>query len=257
MNEIIITVDIGNTNIVFGGYKEEELIFTDRLDTDTESIYEIMAERIDNIFVQNNISKDEVKGCIISSVVPKMTPNIKIYMRNLIGQDPLVMGENVDNHIEILRENPEKVGRDLIASAVAAKEKYGCPAVVFDLGTATTTTVINENGAYIGGTIAPGMKISQDALSSKAALLPEIELKAPEKCINSETTGLMQSGIVFGTASMIDGMIDRICEELEKPAQIVLTGGLAQIVKDHIKHVVIYEPNLLLEGLYILYKKNR
>ena len=252
----ILVVDIGNTNMVIGGYIEENLVFSDRLNTNTEEIYENLAEQLDEILQRNQVEKDTIEGCIISSVVPNATPNVKIYMRNLIEKEPLVMGENVENGIEVRRENPSKVGTDLIATAVAGKEKYGCPVVIFDLGTATTATVVNKDGAYIGGIIAPGIKISQDALSAKAALLPEIELKAPERCINGGTIGAMQSGVVLGTASMIDGMIDRIQNELNAPAKMLLTGGLSEVVKEHILHEIVYEPNLLLEGLYIIYRKN-
>lgn len=198
----------------------------------------------------------DVKDAIISSVVPYLTQACSQAIYILTGKYPFVVEPGIKTGINILIDNPAQLGSDLLVDSVAAASMYPKPVIIIDMGTATTLSVVNEKNGMIGGAIMPGVRISVDALSERTAQLPHINIEAPKKAIGTNTIDCMKSGVVLGNAAMIDGMIDRFEEELGQKCFVVATGGLAEEVCLHTKHKILYNKNLILEGLYILYKKN-
>ncbi len=254
---MILVIDIGNTNIVLGGITEGKVDFMARLSTNrikTEDEYGI---DIMNILKLYSVDRKKIEGGIIASVVPPITSAIKLAVKKVIGQEPLVVGPGVKTGLNILMDNPSAVGSDLIVSAVAALDEFKPPIIVVDMGTATTIAVVDKNRNYIGGAIMPGVNISLQALSAGAAQLPAISLEKPKKAIGKNTIECMRSGVVFGTAGMIDGCVERIESEVGEKCQVVITGGLGKNFAEICKGDYIYNEELLLKGLYIIYKKNR
>lgn len=253
---MILTIDIGNTNIVVGGAGEEKIKFTSRIATDknrTEFEYAILLGGILSI----NMSEGEsVEGAIISSVVPPLTPVMKKAAEMVCGKPPLIVSPDLKTGLDIKTDNPASLGSDLVVDAVAALAEYSPPLIIIDMGTATTMSVIDENSSYIGGAIIPGMVISQNALSANTSQLPYISISAAGNVIGRNTVESMKSGMIFGTASMLDGMIDRICDELGSQATVIATGGLSGEVCPCCRRKIIYDAELLLKGLYILFKMN-
>lgn len=252
---MLLTIDVGNTNIVLGGFCGDKLIFVARLSTDTRSTDSEYAIKIREILALNSAS-ETVDGCIISSVVPPLTKKLKNAVKTIYGIDSLVVGPGIKTGVNLLVDNPAQVGADIISACVAAYNLYKPPVLVIDMGTATKMIVIDEKAAFRGVSIIPGLETSLKALAGSAALLPEISLEAPEKVIAKNTVECMKSGAIFGNASLIDGMIDRIFEELGAPCTLVATGGLSEIAIPHCKHKINIDENLLLKGLYIMYNKN-
>lgn len=251
---MVLTIDIGNTNIVVGGAGEDKITFTSRIATDknrTESEYAILIGGILDVY-----GEGEIEGAIISSVVPPLTQVMKRAVEMICGKTPLIVSPALKTGLDIRTDNPAALGSDLVVDAVAALAEYKPPLIIIDMGTATTMSVIDKNSCYIGGTIIPGMVISQNALSANTSQLPYISISAPENVIGRNTVESMKSGMIFGTAAMIDGMIDRICEELSSSALVIATGGLSGEVCPYCRREVIYDADLLLKGLYILYKMN-
>ena len=252
---MILTIDVGNTNIVLGGFCDDKLMFVARLSTDarkTDSEYAIKLREI----LALNSTDEKVEGCIISSVVPPLTKKLKNAVKTIYGIDSLVVGPGIKTGINLLVDNPSQVGADIICACVAAFNLYEPPVLVIDMGTATKMIVIDEKASFRGVSIIPGLETSLKALAGSAALLPEISLEAPEKVIAKNTVECMKSGAIFGNASLIDGMIDRIFEELGSRATLVATGGLSEVCIPHCKHKINIDENLLLKGLYIMYNKN-
>ena len=253
---MILTLDIGNTNITIGVYNQKELQFVSRMASDrlrTEDQYAVELRDILDIY---GISIADIEGAIVGSVVPVLTVAIKRAVKRLIHTEPLIVGPGVKTGLNILIDNPGTLGADFVAGCVAALEIFPCPCIIFDLGTATTIAVLDSHKNMLGGAIMPGVRISLDALTTRSALLSSIDLEAPPKAIGSNTADCMRSGSVFGTASMMDGMIERMEEELNMRCTVVATGGLARDVVPHCRREVILCDNLLLEGLRILYEKN-
>lgn len=253
---MILTVDVGNSNVVFGIYKDDALRFVARFSSSTDRTSDEFAVLIKSFFDIHDAKIADIDGSIISSVVPPITGTLISAIRLLTGKDPLVVGPGMKTGINILIDNPAQLGSDLLVDSVGAAAKYPGPVIVVDMGTATTLGVVTENAEMIGGAILPGVKISLDALSAKAAQLPGIAFAAPKKAIGTNTGDCMQSGIVFGNACMLDGMIGRFEEELGKRCTVVATGGLSREICRHTKREILYDEYLLLDGLYILYKKN-
>lgn len=253
---MILTLDIGNTNITIGVYKEKELQFVSRMASDRSRTEDQYAVELRDILDIYGISISDVEGAIIGSVVPVLTVAIKRAVKRLIKVSPLIVGPGVKTGLNILINNPATLGADFVAGCVAAIELYTCPCIIFDLGTATTIAVLDEHKSMLGGAIMPGVRISLDALTTRSALLSSIDLEAPQKVIGSNTADCMRSGSVYGTACMMDGMIERIEEELHMPCTAVATGGLARDIVPHCRRDVIFCDNLLLEGLRLLYEKN-
>lgn len=253
---MILTVDVGNTNIVLGGFVRGKLAFVSRMATDTHMTNCEYAVKIREILALYGIEKQSVEGAVISSVVPPVTNPLKSAISMVYGVKALVVGPGIKTGINLMVDNPAQVGADLICACVAAYNLYTPPVLITDMGTATKMLVIDEHAAFRGVSIIPGVEISLKALAGTAAQLPQIGLDAPEKVIAKNTVDCMRSGIVFGNAALVDGMIDRIHEELGRETTLVATGGLSKMIIPHCKHSIIIDESLILSGLYIMYKKN-
>ncbi len=255
---MILTVDAGNTNISFGGYVNEKLSFTARMATDHTRTADQYAAEIVQILSLYRFCVDDITDGIISSVVPECTYAIAGAIEKISGKKPLIIGPGLKSGLNIKIDNPAQLGADLVCTAVAAIKKYPLPCLVLDLGTATKISVIDQNAAYLGCTITPGVNISLQALSNGASQLPGLSLEAPRYVIGTNTTSSMLSGTVFGAAAMLDGLCDRIEEELLAPVQtIVATGGLCKEIVRHCKRKMLIDPTLIHDGLLQIYDKNR
>lgn len=253
---MILTIDIGNTNIMCGGFDGSSLSFVVRMSTELSMTEDEYASKILSILALHNVEKKEIKGAIISSVVPPLNAIMKKAVSLMYGVDALVVGPGIKTGLNIHCDNPSSVGSDLICACVAANKLYGSPALIIDMGTATKMTVLNKNGAFEGVSIIPGVLMGLDALAEKTAQLPKISLEAPQKVIGKNTVDCMKSGVVFGNAALIDGMIDRINAEMSYKLPVIATGGLAQIIIPHCTHDILVDEYLVLKGLELLYRKN-
>ncbi len=254
---MLLVIDVGNTNIVLGCIDNDEIKFTARIATDRSHTADQYAVQIKSIIELYKINSKSINGSIISSVVPPVLNALRGAVRLSVGIESLIVGPGVKTGLNILMDNPAQVGSDLIVNAVGAINEYKPPIVIFDMGTATTISAIDKNKNYIGGSILPGVKISLDALSNTAAQLPGINLDEPKRIIGKNTVECMRSGVILGNASMVDGMIDRFEQALGEKATIVATGGISKFIVAHCCHDIIYDRDLLLKGLNILYKKNK
>ncbi len=254
---MILTVDVGNTNIVLGGYENDKLKFMSRIATEASKMEDQYAIDFCDIFKLYGYKSGQFDGAIISSVVPPLVPVLKRALEKLLRCKVFIVGPGIKTGLNIKIDNPGSTGADLVCAAVGALNKYTTPCIIFDLGTATTISAINDNGEMIGGSIVPGVKVSLNALSSLTAQLPHIDTELTGNVvIGTNTIDAMKSGIVLGTASMMDGMIERYREILGKNAVVIVSGGLATSIVPHCKTEVIIDSNLLIDGLYLLYKKN-
>lgn len=253
---MVLTIDMGNTNIVIGCVDDKKVCFEERLSTDlskTELEYAIGFKTVLELY---NIDKTDIKGAIISSVVPSLVNIVKNAIEKILGLTPLTVGPGLKTGLNILIDNPKELGSDLVVDAVAAIKEYGAPLIIIDVGTATTISVIDEKKNYIGGVILPGIKVSLDSLVSRTAQLPRISMEPPKNIIGKNTIECMKSGIIYGNASCIDGMLDKIQSETGFSATIVATGGLARVIVPQCKNKIILDNELLLKGLKIIYDKN-
>ena len=253
---MVLTIDVGNTNIVIGGFVNHELKVVSRIATRTGVTDDEYAIKIKSILRLNEIDGTQVEGCIISSVVPQLNAVLKKAIKKAVGVDSLIVEPGIKTGIKIHADNPSSVGADLIVASVAADNLYKAPVLILDMGTATKIMVVDEDHAFTGLSIIPGMEISMNALSRGTAQLPHISLEVPPRVLGRNTIDCMRSGAVFGTASMIDGMIDRIAEEIGTMPTLVATGGLSSYVVPSCKHKLVIDEHLLLKGLEILYYKN-
>lgn len=253
---MLFAIDIGNTNITLGAYDAGILSFTARLATDPLKTTDQYAVEIKNILELYGLDYNLLEDCIISSVVPAVGKSVSDAVAKLCGIVPLMLGPGVKTGLNIKIDNPAQLGADLVAGAVGALEEYTMPCVVIDLGTATTLSVLDRSGAFLGGTIAAGVRLTLKALTENTAQLPSIPIEAPRSVIGANTVDCMQSGLVFGTAAMLDGLLDKIEEKLGEPPTVVATGGLAAEIITHCRRNIIYNENLLLDGLRVIYEKN-
>ena len=253
---MILTVDIGNTNITLGGYIDGKISFISRLATDIRRTGDQYAVEIYDVMRLSGFSPAEIEGSIICSVVPTVGTEMSKAIEKLIGIKPLMIGPGVKTGVDIKIDHPSQLGADLVAGAAGTLKKYPLPCIIIDMGTATTLFVLNENGAFIGGAIAAGVNLTLNALSKNTAQLPLVPVEAPKKAIGSNTVECMQSGLVFGTAAMIDGLIERLEAEVGMPCFAVATGGKASQIIAHCKKEITLDENLLLDGLYYIYGKN-
>ena len=251
---MILAVDVGNTHIVLGVIDNEGIITTGRLSTNIYETEEEYAMKLHSFLSRYNAL--DIDGAIISSVVPALIGTLKKAIKLITNVSALVVGPGIKTGLSIKIDDPSQLGADLAVGAVAAKAKYPCPIIIFDLGTATTGTVVDKDGNFLGGIITNGVNASLNALSSRTALLPQIDLTAPKKVIGTNSIDSMKSGAVIGTAAMIDGFIERFEDELGEKANVVITGGLSKAIVKHCKHSINYEENLLIDGLKIIYEKN-
>ncbi len=254
---MLLTLDMGNTNITLGVFKNTELLFESRIATDRSKMEDQYAVELLDIFRLYGVDPAGFEGAILSSVVPPLDQTLHGAVRKVTGVLAMQVGPGTRTGINILIDNPATLGADLLVGAVAAVKKYGAPCLIWDLGTASKVSVVDKTGAFRGGAIMPGISSSLDSLITKASLLPRIRLQAPEKVVGSNTNDCMESGIVFGTAAMIEGMTARIEEELGYPVTVGGPGGLGRVVFVHCRREIRRDDTLLLEGLRIIYEKNR
>ena len=254
---MILAIDVGNTHIVLGCLEDGRTHSLSRLTTDpvkTEYEYAVI---IRDVLSFDDVDCETLEGAIISSVVPAVTNTLRGAVRLLCGKEPLVVGAGIKTGLNIRIDNPAQLGADLAVGAVAALSLCPPPLIVIDMGTATTITAIDKDGAFRGGAISPGVVISMNALAGGTAQLPDISIEAPKHCIGTNTITCMQSGAIYGAAAMLDGMIERMEEELGTPCTVIATGGLSSCVIPHCRREIRYEPELLLHGLKVIWEKNK
>lgn len=251
---MILAVDVGNTNTVLGILDGDNMIFSGRIATKTDETEDDCAVRLYSFLQINSVGR--IDGAIISSVVPVLNRTLLKAIKKVTGVDALVVGPGIKTGLNIRIDNPAELGADLVVGAVASIAKYPCPQIIFDLGTATTASVIDKNKTYIGGAVLCGVKTAINAISSGTAQLPQVDISAPNKAICSNTIDCMRSGAVFGSAALIDGLVSRFENELGEKATVVITGGLGKTISQQCMTDVIYDENLLIDGLKIIYDKN-
>lgn len=253
---MLLTLDLGNTNLTAGVFRGQELICEFRISTDRTRTGDQYAIDLLAMMRLNRLDPQEIHGAILGSVVPSLDGAMCAAVAKVIGKEPLMVGPGIKSGINIRIDNPAQLGADLLVGGVAAVHKYGAPCIVWDLGTATTVSVIDSAGAFRGGAIMPGVGTSLDSLVSRASLLPHIRLQAPSRVIGTNSIDSMRSGSVYGTAAMVDGMCDRIEQELGTTARVVVTGGLGEEIAACCRRETVYDSRLLLDGLRILYERN-
>ncbi|MBR4858059.1 MAG: type III pantothenate kinase [Clostridia bacterium] len=255
---MLLVIDIGNTNISLGVYNNNELVFVSRLATDRSKTPDQYAVNFKQIFSLYDTPLSSFSGAAISSVVPELTTTICEAIGKITDCKPMVLGPGIKTGMNILIDNPAQLGADLLAGCVGAAALYPLPCLVIDLGTASKISVVDKNGSFCGCTISPGIGISLDALSARTSQLPSISLKTPARAIGKNTVDSMQSGTVFGYAAMLDGLCEKLEDELgDKVMSTVATGGLAKDLVKSCKRDIIYNGELILYGLKVLYDKNR
>lgn len=253
---MLLAIDIGNSNIVIGGIDGDTIVFEARVATDHIKTSDQYGVDINNILNLFHVAPESITGTIISSVVPPVFNAVSTGVIKVTGKEPMVVGPGIKTGLNIQMDNPASVGSDLIVAAVAAAQDYPLPLLVIDMGTATTICAVGVGTVYLGGVVIPGIRVSAESLSTRAAQLPGIQLDTPRRVIGKNTIEAMQSGIMFGAASMLDGMIERMEAELGTKTTVVATGGMAQFVVPLCKRDMILDKNLLLKGMSFLYKKN-
>ena len=254
---MLLAIDIGNTNLVIGCFRDDKILFKARIATDRTRTSDQYGVEIKNMLEAYGVNRSDIKDCIISSVVPPVFNSVRTGVVKIIGKQPIVVGPGLKTGLNIHVDVPSQVGSDRIVIAVAALAEYKAPLLLMDLGTATTIEAVEPDNVYMGGVIIPGVRVSLDALTSRAAQLPGISLDQPKQVIGKNTVDCMRSGMMYGTAAMIDGLIERMEEELGHRCTLIATGGLAQFITPLCKREIILEKDLLLKGLNIIYKKNK
>jgi len=254
---MILTIDIGNSNIVLGGVKDDQIVFEARLRTEVTKTSDQYCVDLKILTEVYGVNSKDIEGTIIASVVPQVLNSMRTAVQKLTGKVPLVVGPGLKTGLNILLENPGQTGADLVVADVAALREHKPPLIVIDMGTATTMSVLDKNGAHIGGCIIPGVKISMDALTDKTALLPGLQLDQPKRAIGRNTIDAMRSGIMLGTACMLDGMVERMEAELGAKTTVIVTGGIAKFIAPMCKTPMIYDKDLIIKGLAALYRDNK
>ena len=254
---MLLAIDIGNTNLVIGCFRDDKILFKARIATDRTRTSDQYGVEIKNMLEAYGVNRSDIKDCIISSVVPPVFNSVRTGVVKIIGKQPIVVGPGLKTGLNIHVDVPSQVGSDRIVIAVAALAEYKAPLLLMDLGTATTIEAVEPDNVYMGGVIIPGVRVSLDALTSRAAQLPGISLDQPKQVIGKNTVDCMRSGMMYGTAAMIDGLVERMEEELGHRCTLIATGGLAQFIIPLCKREIILEKDLLLKGLNIIYKKNK
>lgn len=254
---MILVFDVGNTNIVMGVYQDEKLVKHWRVRTDCQRTCDEYGVLVKSLFDYDGLQIEEVEALVISSVVPSLTLELEWMSHKYFACRPIQIGPGIKTGLAIKYENPREVGADRVVNAVAAHHKYGGNLIIVDFGTATTFCVVNEKGEYLGGAIAPGIKISTDALFARAAKLPRVELVKPRSLIGKNTISSMQAGIVYGFVGQVEGIISRMKKELGIELKVVATGGLAKIIARETDTIDIIDDFLTLDGLRFIYELNR
>lgn len=257
MKKVIFVLDVGNTNIVLGVYEGEELKHHWRMETNRHKTEDEYGMIVKNLFQHVNLSLDSIEGIIISSVVPPIMFSLERMCEKYFNITPLVVGPGIKTGLNIKYENPREVGADRIVNAVAGIKEYGGPLIIVDFGTATTYCYINEDKQYMGGAIAPGIGISTEALYSKAAKLPRIEIGRPDHIIGKNTVSAMQSGILYGYVGQVEGIVKRMKATGSTNPLVIATGGLAQLISKESDVIDVVDSFLTLKGLKLIYERNR
>lgn len=253
---MILAVDIGNTNVVLGCIEDGNILFEARMATDKLKTSDQYCVELKSMLSLYEVSTENISGSIISSVVPPVLNSFTTAIRKLTGKNCLVVGPGIKTGMNIRMDNPLEVGSDLIVASVAAIAEYGAPLLLVDMGTATTVTAVDASGAFIGGCICPGVKISMEALTERTAQLPGISLDEPEHAIGKNTRDSMRSGIMFGAAAMLDGLLDRMEAEMGGEVKAIATGGLSKFITPLCRRKLIYDRSLMLKGLWLIYQRN-
>lgn len=254
---MLLAADIGNTNVVVGIFDDGDLLATWRFETEHQKMADEWWALLATLAPREGIDLGRIDGVILASGVPVLTATFTEMARRRVGCEPIVVSAALDLGIGVLIDNPAEAGADRLANAVAARARYGGPAIVVDSGTATNFDVVSAEGDYIGGAIAPGVTIALRALTSRAARLTAVDLALPPRAIGRNTTHSVQSGTVFGYIALIEGLLQRITAELGQQPIVIGTGGLGRLFADHIPAIQVYEPNLTLIGLRLIYERVR
>lgn len=254
---MLLAIDIGNTEITLGIFTDEKLRATWHIATVINRRADEYASLLLNLLPNQGLDKSEIKDAVLCSVVPPLMATFSDLLRRYFGVEPLVVGVGVKTGVRIRMDNPREVGADRIVNAAAAHHLYGGPVIIIDLGTATTFDIVSREGDYIGGVIAPGITMGAEALSTRTAVLPRVELVAPKRTIGSNTVAAIQSGLIFGYVGLIEGVVARIQKELGEKARVVATGGYAELMAREIKIIERVNPDLTLIGLRLIYLMNR
>lgn len=254
---MILCIDIGNTNIKLGLYRADELLNSWRIYTDVEKLADEYAVLVLSLFENEGIDKGKIHGCAISSVVPELTIAFRDMVKRHLGLEPVIVSASAGRAIHVNADNPSEVGPDLISNAVGAVALYGAPVIVIGFGTATTFSAVSADGDFQGVAIAPGVITGAESLFSHGAMLPQVDLQVPGYAIGKNTILSLQSGIIFGFAGLVEGLVRRIQQELGGQARVVATGGLASLIASEVDCIDAIEPELTLEGIRIIYEKAR
>lgn len=254
---MLLALDIGNTNIVIGYIDNGNVLSTVRMHTDTRETAAEYAIKIKQIIDLHGMRPEQFDGAIVSSVVPQINEAVKNAVKSVLGFSPILLGPGVRTGMNVRIDDPGTLGADFVCGGVAVIAYYSTPAIVVDMGTATTITIVDRSNSFRGGAILPGVYLSYNALAAGTSLLPDIAITPPKKCIGTNTVDCMRSGAVYGTAAMIDGMIDRLEEELGEKCTVIATGGLAPYVVPCCRHEITVDDELLLKGLWVIYNKNK
>ncbi|NLZ38938.1 MAG: type III pantothenate kinase [Firmicutes bacterium] len=253
---MLLAIDAGNTNIVVGVFCGDKLITSWRISSNRQQTGDEYGIVLKNLFTLAGLNADQLSGVIISSVVPPLMPALTEMSRRYLRCEPMVLNSELQTGIRLLVDNPYEVGADRIANAVAGYELYGGPLIIVDFGTATTFDAVSESGDYLGGAIAPGIAISMEALFLRAAKLPKVELVHPQHVIGRNTVASMQSGLIYGFAGQIDGIVKKMAKEFSSQPQIIATGGLAALISQETETKMQIDPFLTLKGLQIIFARN-
>lgn len=254
---MLLVMDVGNTNIMLGVYDGDRLKYNWRLQTDRNATEDEYAITVKSLLREEDVSVEQIDGVAIASVVPPLKFVLGKMCRKYFNLEPLIIGPGVKTGLNIKYENPREVGADRIVNAVAAIQLYGTPTIIVDFGTATTFCLVNDNGDYLGGVIAPGIAVSVEALVNRAAQLTRFEIVKPEHILGKNTIKAMQSGVYYGYVGQVDGIVGRLQREVDGKANVVATGGLAQLIGSETETIDTVNPFLTLEGLHIIYERNR
>ena len=253
---MILTIEIGNSTITLGGVEGEDIRFECRINTDRVKTSDTYCIDLKTLFEVYGVELSEIEGVIIASGVPQVLNSVRTAIRKLLGKEPLVVGPGIKTGLDIRLENPGQMGAGLVAADVAALAEHKPPMIIIDMGTATTMTVLDPQGAHLGGCVCPGVKIGLDALTARTSLLPGIQLDSPKQAIGRSTADAMRSGVMFGTAAMLDGMIDRFRKETGWDFTVVATGDLARRIVPLCRHGIHFDRHLIIKGLTRLYRDN-
>lgn len=254
---MLLAIDVGNTNTVFGIYRKKELIGSFRLSTTAERTSDEIGMQIHMYYTFLGLQLKDTNAVIIASVVPPVMYTLINAIRKYVGVQPLIVGKDIDTGLKNCYDNPKEVGVDRLVNAVSAIAQYGCPLIIIDIGTATTFDVIDEQGAYRGGAIFPGIKLAMEALFQKASKLPRVDIVRPEKAIGTNTVMSMQSGAVRGYAGAIQGIVREMMQEIGSPCSVVATGGMGRMMSEYCDTITHVDANLTLTGLRMIYEANK